>query len=242
MFPKILPLFCHNPAVSISGSRCCPHIISLIHKYCIEAGETRFFTLSISSRPGQLQPGEYDPSVAMAIADYNVNLNRNKNTHNSPAALLSEQNIKKWKDQATRMGRGEYVRFWETDPSAGDDEMNYECDANFGSPLEVDCTQIEWNQLTPPSDTLQVGPEEVTFLHFDSCVLAISSAVSLVLRWEQIRAAVAALMNVCIQTPYGVSQGGRAYYRPKTVGGRRKKRESTTGMCNFFVMPREMKE
>ena len=214
----------------------CSYIISLTHKYFTEAGETRFFTLTISSQPGQLQPGIYDPSVAKAIADYNVNLNRNKNTHNSPAALRSQQNIQKWNDQATRMGRGETVPFWETNPLTEDDEMNYECDANLGNPLEVDCTQIEWNQLTPPSDTLQVGPGEVIFLNSNSCVLAISSAVSLVLRWGQIRAAVAALMNVCIQTPYGVSQGGRAYYRPKSVSGRRNKRESTTGMYNFPVM------
>ena len=199
--------------------------------------------MTISNSYTQFQPGDHDPSVAKAISDYNLNLNRNINTHNSPAALRSEQNIQKWNDQAARMGRGETVPFWGTEPSTGtSDEMNYDCDANLGSPAEVDCTQIEWNQLGPPSDSVQVGPGKITFLHANSCVLAISSAVSLVLRWDQIRTAVAALMNACIQTPYGLPQGGRAYYRPKTVSGRRKKWGDITGMKDLLSYVRGKRE
>ena len=174
-----------------------------------------------------MQPGDHDPSVAKAMSDYNLHLNRVVNTHNSPGALRSEQNIQKWADQATRMGRGETIPWWETEsPTASEDEdeMNYECDANLGSPAKVDCAHIEWNQLGPPSDSVPVGPDLVTFLHSNSCFLAISAAVSVVLSWEAIRTAVGALMNVCIQTPYGPSQGGRAFYRPKKVSGRRMRR------------------
>ena len=200
--------------------------------YYIKAAGTFFFTLTISNIPGQKQPGDHDPSVATAISDYNVFLNRNKNTHNSPAALKSEKNIQKWTDQSARMGRGETVPFWKTEsPPESNDEMNYECDANLGSPAEVDCAQIEWNQLGPPSDTVEVGPEKVTFLHSNTCFLAISSAVSVMLNWDQIRTAVGALMNVCIQTPYGQPQGGRAYYRPQQGLSRRrgKKKRSISG-------------
>ena len=48
---------------------------------------------------------------------------------------------------------------------APQDEMTYECDASLGSPPEADCTHIEWSELLPDSDTLQVSPGTPTFLH-----------------------------------------------------------------------------
>ena len=44
-------------------------------------------------------------------------------------------------------------------------EMAYECDTRLGSPSAADCTQVEWEQVRPASDTLKVGPGLVTFLH-----------------------------------------------------------------------------
>ena len=75
--------------------------------------------------------------------------------------------------------------------------MNYECDASLGSPAEVDCT---WNQLTSASDTLTVGLGEVTFLHANTCYLAISAAVNLVLNWSQIRTAVRSFLNQYVRS------------------------------------------
>ena len=45
----------------------------------------------------------------------------------------------------------------------------YECDAGLGRPLANDCTYIEWNKLgpasvSPPSNTVSVGPGVVVFL------------------------------------------------------------------------------
>ena len=182
-----------------------------------------------------MAPGDNDPAIAEALAAYNVNQNRNKNTHNSPAALKNEENIQTWTDQAARMGRGETTPWWDIPSEANDkDEMNYECDANLGNPAEVDCTHIEWNELPPPSDSLNVGPGTTTFLHSNTCYLAISASKNLVLTWNQIRTAVSTLMNMCIQPPYGSPQGGRAFYRPPQHVGRgetpKKRDGSVTGM------------
>ena len=195
-------------------------------------------TLTVSENARDMQPGDNDPAIAEALSAYNLNRNRNKNTHNSAAALANEENIKTWNDQAARMGRGETTSWWDIPDAANDnDEMNYECDANLGSPAEVDCTQIEWNQLSPDSDTLLVGPVMTTFLHSNTCYLAISASKPLVLTWNEIRIAFSTLMNACIQPPYGSPQGGRAYYRPPQRIGRRqeyrKRAGSVTGMYKF---------
>ena len=194
-------------------------------------------TVTISDTSGGKQPGDHDPSIPQAISNYNIHLNRNHNLHNSPEAFQSMQDMRIWADVAARLGRGETSTWWETDSPAFRDQMNYECDASLGSPAEVDCTQIEWNQLTPNSDTLTVGPGQVTFLHSNTCFLAISAAVNLVLNWNQIRTAVASLMNACVQTPYGPPYGGRAYYRPTLgVSGRKGKRDGLTGPCCVYLL------
>ena len=187
-------------------------------------------TISDTRSPGY-QPGDYDPSVPLAIASYNLLLNRNKHTHNSPEALRAEAAQQVWTDQANRMGRGNTVPWWDLDPNAlSHDEMMYECDADLGSPSQVDCTQIEWNQLTPASDTLTVGPGHTLFLHSNTCYLAISATIAIVLNWNQIRTAVAALTAMCVQAPFGPPQGGRAYYQPpQRISRRRERRDDLTG-------------
>ena len=73
-----------------------------------------------------------------------------------------------WNAASVGMTRGGTTTWYQKSP--GPDEMTYECDANLGAPPPVDCTQIEWNQLgpasvSPPSDTITVGPGVVEFLH-----------------------------------------------------------------------------
>ena len=46
-----------------------------------------------------------------------------------------------------------------------DVEMAYECDNDLGSPVLNDCSDIQINQLGPPSDTVSVGPGNTQFLH-----------------------------------------------------------------------------
>ena len=208
--------------------------------------DTYFMTLTISDTkaPGY-GPGDNDPSVALAIASHNRLMNRNKNTHNSPAALKAEADEKAWTEQANRMGRGNNIPWWDFDPDAAThDEMNYECDANLGRPSRVDCTQIEWNQLTPASDTLTVGPGNALFLHSNTCYLAVSASIGIVLSWNQVRTAVAALTAMCVQAPFGPPQGGRAYHRPSAarprIGRRSQNRDKLTGRLAVITLPEDI--
>ena len=130
------------------------------------------------------------------------------------------------------MTRGSHRPWWGGHSPAPQDEMTYECDDLLGNPSVADCSRIEWNQIGPATDTIAVGPG-VTFLHSNSCYLAISATISLVLAWEQVRAALATLMNVCIQHPYQPPQGGRAYFgaqRKRVSGHKSRRRSSPTGL------------
>ena len=180
-------------------------------------------TLEISGQPPARNPGNVAPAVAYAVAD---NLDGHANPANSAAARNGHQNAEAFRDQGARMEEDGNTDWWDLIPSSAgsNDEMDYACDSDLGSPAEVDCTQIEWNQLSPVSDNLAVAPGAPTFLHSNTCFLAISSSTKQVLSWAQIRTAVSALINACVQPPYGSSQGGRAYYRaPPEHGSKRRK-------------------
>ena len=38
------------------------------------------------------------------------------------------------------------------------DDMSYQCDAKLGNPREVDCSQLEYSQLGPLSDSISIRP------------------------------------------------------------------------------------
>ena len=182
-----------------------------------------FMTITVTGPRGKqtlLSPGNVDPAIPIAVA--RATYTTAQEMARSPALVASSEF---WVAQANRMERGGAQTWWQLQPPKAPPEMTYKCEANLGRPPVVDCTQIEWNQLSPPSDTLNVGPG-VTFLHSNSCYLAISVTAALVLTWEQIRTAVATLMNVCINTPYNAPQGGSAYWTPpaKAIGGKNKRR------------------
>ena len=62
----------------------------------------------------------------------------------------------------------------------------------------------------------------------DTCTLAISAAIILVLSWAQIRTALATLMSVCVQNPTQPARGGRAFYghpSPQQLSERKWKRQ-----------------
>ena len=197
-----------------------------------------FFTVTVSSNRFHL-PGNSDPAIPLTIV---------KGLDTERAATYPNDkdfydfSIRSWTARAERMSRGG-VRTW-FDPAAASDDMSYECDAGLGSPATVDCAQIEWNQLgSSSSDTLTVGPGTTTFLHQNTCYLAISATVSLTLTWTQIRTAVTTLMNVCVQNPFQPVQGGRAYYHQNppipasSKQRRRKTRDDTSGMTGLNALP-----
>ena len=37
------------------------------------------------------------------------------------------------------------------------DKMSYECDVKLGAPAEVDCAQVEWSELGPDDETVDLG-------------------------------------------------------------------------------------
>ena len=197
--------------------------------------EAAFITVSIVVRRTDFYPGIYDPEVAIALWG----------ASNIAAALLPENGPDEkamlarayaWRGRAHQMTRGSSAQSWNGRnthifPSAVD-EMTYECDSNLGNPAIADCAHIEWTQLGHPSDSLTVGPE-ATFFHSNTCTLAISAAVTIVLLWQQIQTALAMLMDTCIQFPYQPPRGGRGYYNPQPVKVSRlkdKRQSSVTGL------------
>ena len=155
--------------------------------------------------------------------------------HGSESEKLALIKSEMWNAKASGMIRGGSSPSWYNTPTETEslsDEMTYECDSGLGSPTVADCSSVEWAQLGPASDTLSVGPNTI-FLHSNTCYLAISATITVVLIWQQIQAALAALMNTCVQHPYQPPQGGRAYYGSHRVypSGRKNKRQSNfTGL------------
>ena len=180
-----------------------------------------FITVQLSNyRSPNRYPGDTDPYVPITIADA-VRVHPEAPAHKIRSPSVTTQ----WNTQAARMSRGGSLPWWSVPfQSSATDQMSYECSADLGSPDPTDCTQIEWNQLpsstAPKSNTLTVTPESPTFFHSNSCSLAISSAgVSLALTWAQIRAAVASLINFCVQAPGNLPRGGKAFYSAPPHGG-----------------------
>lgn len=202
-----------------------------------------FLTLTVSGPEKKLSsPGEKDPSIPLALAQkYRLAALTKEpgseawsfNTFSGICYRMDAEALKSssrpwWQDQETCINPRQGAP--RQNAQLASEEMSYNCDANLGNPAPQDCFQIEWSQL-PSSDTLHVGPGLATFLHQNSCYLAITASVALVLTWEQIRAAVNSLFNVCVHHPYNPVQGGRASYKPpRQVSGRRKRRDGVSGL------------
>lgn len=193
-----------------------------------------FFTVTLSGPTDQYYaPGNTDPEVPIALSEYMARYSRAEND----LQLLPHvrDRIFYWDAQSIGMRRGSGQPWWSPQNAVASNEMSYQCDAGLGSPATVDCAHIEWDQLIPLSDTLTVGPRAgVTFLHSNTCYLAISSTIPLTLTWNQVRAAVSALMSICIHNPFQASHGGRAYYSHPShqIGkrGRQRRNSEVTGL------------
>ena len=84
---------------------------------------------------------------------------------NTDLGRLYDQIVQLWNAKAVCMNRGgTSTPWWYFEGSQTPNQMTYECDTGLGSPTPLDCTDIEWNQLRPASETLEVGPNNVTFL------------------------------------------------------------------------------
>ncbi|MCJ1237109.1 hypothetical protein MMC14_005093 [Varicellaria rhodocarpa] len=194
---------------------------------------TSFLTLQIESAKSPesaRSPGDTDPEIPLLISQYMTGRAGLENT-GSNTRRLYRIGAQLWSICSAGLSRSGERTWWEEATYQAsipfDVEMAYECDNDLGSPVLNDCSDIQINQLGPPSDTVSVGPGNTQFLHSSSCVMAISAATALVLTWRQIQAALGTLMNVCLQNPSRPAYGGRAYYQQTAKVSRRKKRQAT---------------
>ena len=129
-----------------------------------------------------------------------------------------------------------------TAPLGDNDEMVYECDATLGNPSMVDCSQIEYSQLGLASDSVTIEPGSGGGKVFqqNTCRVDIVASVATVLTWGQIRAALDALLNMCMVSPLTKARGGRAFYGRESEqqldnilnGWKRKKRSTSVNGLN----------
>ena len=205
---------------------------------------TSFITVTISSLNHQFQSGDKDPSIPYVIAtkiddrfkDFNPSI-----IHRLfPTTFVFLENLA---NAGFTMAENDnpWWQFNSLPKALPSDEMTYLCDADLGSPESADCSHIEWSELAPDSDPLRVGPGAVTFLHQNTCYLAISASVALVLTWQQIRVALDALLNICVANPLVTPRGGRAFYGSpapaRQVSGRKKVRRGGNGVTGFDALP-----
>ena len=187
-----------------------------------------FLTVTLSRKNDRAKyPGNTDPAVPQRLSD-------------AASGLISARGrnpSRLWEMQARSMRRGG-PRAWYNAQSTFKSEMSYECNSALGAPSSKDCDQILSTKLgssfsstsnnMPLSDTLTVSSGTTTFLHSNTCYLAISAAASLVLTWAQIATAVSTLMDVCVDEGHPtatVPKGGKAFYSaPQPITSSRKKR------------------
>jgi len=121
-----------------------------------------FLTVSVTNkRPREPQPGNYDPSVAVFIAEYLASKSRGANNadRNRLNAAAHDFTLR-----TQKMYAGGKTTPWWGAVAESADEMTYECDATLGAPSAVDCAQVEWSQLGADEDTISIGAGVVKFL------------------------------------------------------------------------------
>ena len=181
--------------------------------------------LTVSATPSNMQtnyPGDTDPAIPLGFA---VASGVDPTVHDNLVRT------------AASMQRGGTTPWWNLQTDSSDGQVHYECDTWLGNPSANDCTQIEWSQLEPAgSDSVVVGPQSPTFLHQNTCFLAISSTSSIILTWTQIQTAVEALVNICIQAPVEAASGGRAFYE-QTPAKRTNRERRDGGITGLNALP-----
>ena len=176
-----------------------------------------FFTITISGPTDELySPGDYNPIVPWALRD------ANERAYDSEAEQRLDSEVIEYLDRANFWSRQAeamsieddmLTSWWQSQPW-NSSQMVYQCDVALGNPSPYDCGQVQLSQISVPGDSLTVGPGTVHFLHSNTCFIAVSATVNVVLTWSQIRIAIAALVGACVNTPYHtMSVGGRAYYK-----------------------------
>ena len=93
-------------------------------------------------------------------------------TVHDPQSSLRNGLAKSFTDLTLSQNRGSPTPWWNQRMASMTDDMTYECSTELGNPSEVDCTQIEWNQLSPPADSVHLDPGNPIFLHSSKHTIA----------------------------------------------------------------------
>ena len=121
-----------------------------------------FVTVSITGHSEtNLKPGDTDPVVANALRGYAQEF---LETHSDDIKLKEHfsETLERLLIRSWQMKRRGSLNWWS--PQGASDEMTYTCDADLGSPALVDCAQIQWQGLGPPSDTITIVPGVTKFI------------------------------------------------------------------------------
>ncbi|KAL9120123.1 MAG: hypothetical protein Q9187_003327 [Circinaria calcarea] len=169
---------------------------------------TSYLTITITSRSKRRSgAGDADPLIPLhlylAQAQFD-GYHLSKETYPFYQAFLSMSRA------MHTAGRQPWWQHLSRSPSHPD-QMTYACDANLGSPPEVDCSRLEYSELGAPSDTVAIVPGIPKVLFSQVCTLAISSPIPITVTWAQVSAALEALIGICVSGPLKRT-GGRAYY------------------------------
>ena len=174
-------------------------------------------TITAKLKMGDANPGPFDPSLVEALAD-GV---RKKGNIERAGKLYKQANVMGYTEPRNQWWNAFSIRSQVTSSAPGSD-MTYVCDANLGAPSAVDCSQLAYSGLGPPSDTISIGPgSETKFVSLNSCNVGITSSIAIILTWAQIQAALTALVDNCVTHPLQTARGGRAFAGQMPFSGRR---------------------
>ena len=192
--------------------------------------EASFFTVLIDNNwfGGFFDVPNDDPAVAEALGDGvrdRGNVERgNVLTHGS---------------QFMERERGERRSWWSFFGAGGSDDdqssdMVYTCDAELGTPKAVDCSQLAYSRLGPPSDTVTVGPSSSKPLSLGTCNALVTAVKTITLTWAQISAGLNTLIDSCVIHPLLGARGGIASYGKSMIS---KEKRVTTAVSGLNALP-----
>ena len=193
-----------------------------------------FFTVTIDKNDyaNAFDASSDDPAVAEALSDGvrdKGNVDR--------ADVLTD--VSRFMERAHGYGRP--TAWWSFFMGAGEDEdtppsdMVYTCDAKLGAPKAVDCSQLAYSGLGPPSDTVTVGPGASKPLSLGTCRVVVTAAKTIALTWAQISAGLNTLVDSCVIHPLLGARGGVASYGKSTVSKGRKR--ATAPVSGLDALP-----
>ena len=128
------------------------------------APSTAFLTVSITNpRTKKPASGNTDPSIALTLGD-SVREAWINTLPQDPMRQLLAKRSNYYVSQSMRMRTGGSVPWWSAPVNPVEDDMTYECDSKLGSPKEVDCAHVEWEELGPNTDVVELVPGVVKTL------------------------------------------------------------------------------